>query len=1279
MYLIKCLGGLIIRVLTSLLLLLNLALYAQNSDSKTQRFIVRYNKKATPLAKNEIVNLLKGRSIKKDTNFEIQVLEISSQSLDELGLDNVSNIELWASENDAIDHIERDHQISALGPPNDPAFPEQWGLNQNRKGHIHALKAWKLLESNESAVVGFLDSGIDWTHPDLVNNIWQNLGEDADGDGRVLEYHDGAWIFDPGDVNGIDDDGNGYPDDFVGWDFINGDNDPYDDSESGHGTHVAGIAGAELDNGLGISGMSPSIQLMALKFLDENNNGYVSGAIEAIQYARRMNVKILNNSWGGSVYSQFLYELIEASQEEDMLFVAAAGNTGTSLSQTPIYPAAYSLENIISVAATDPKNKLASFSNYDPVRVDIGAPGQDIYSTLPAGQYGMKNGTSMAAPFVSGALAALASTGKEWDAHVYKNILLNNVDLLKSLSLKCQSGGRLNLYKMLLSQVEYCDAWEQITQEYVVKDLLEKGSFLWAATQKGLLRIDRNTCKLERFDVRNTSLPSNSLLSLIFDSEGDMWIGTQNHGLVHFDGENWTTYDMLNSDLPDNRVFDILEDNKGRIWLGTRNGLVRIKNNKWDVYQASNSKLPHNKVKSIERDAEGRVWVGTQAGLLRIENNRWKVFTKNNSGLPANNIKAIALEKDKILWLGTPKGIVRVKNNNWKVYKSNSFRSGFEENGTVTSQTPGEMNAFFTDIRDMKVDGQGQVWVATKRGLLCLDKKGKGEWRLFHPGNSELPDPWVNALWVDYAQHIWSGTLKGLAFFRPVQSVSFEGEEVLCEKESARFENTSPEDLKFEWQINGQRVSTNRDLSHTFRTPGMYTIHLIAQNAFSKDTVSRSVVVQALPQLELGSNVVACADAWMLDAGSQFVEYTWRDTQGNVLGEQSRLSVTENGTYIVQTEDKCGNVYTDRIKVKLSSGCVWPGDVNVDGTVNMLDLYALGKAFGAEGEARPEPSAAYEAQKASADWRTAFGDEFEIAPGINHKHADCNGDGRVDRRDAEVVKANLQIDCSPSTGDVFEPYTLSVESSQSELISGVPFDLLLNLNQEHGIPIEDIYGISFSLSIHAPSGEVDFSPNLSSSWLGEANQDLAQVWVRPGETAGESESQCIVGGITRLDGIGRDGEGLVAALRVIITIEDLEGPGESFMNLSVNHAEIVTTEGKVYVINGNNASSLEHMQIQGNTAGEAPSTPDHWFASVKAYPNPAADQLNIEWGDNPPDKLALELLDIQGKSWKKTVITDPQARGRIYWDLSSLAPGMYLLQATQEGQAFSRKILIQRP
>lgn len=356
----------------------------------------------------------------------------------------------------SIAFFEREVRYSSQAQPNDPGFAEQWALqNTGQMGgplglDLRAMDAWDFTTGSQEVTVAVVDAGIDWRHPDLIDNIWQNLAEDADGDGAVLFWNGSQWEFDPDDINGMDDDGNGYADDFIGWDFVNNDNDPSDDHRFGHGTHVAGIIAARGNNGLGITGVSWHSQIMALKFLDANGSGLTGDAIAALRYARQMGADLSNNSWGGGLFSQALHDELLLAQQAGMICVAAAGNNfGNNNDVAPLYPASYDLDNIISVSATDPMDSLATFANRGLNSIDLCAPGYGIYSTLPGDRYGFLNGTSMATPFVTGALALLRSQQPALGVQEARQLLLRSVRPLTSLRNLCATEGRLDLLRLL--------------------------------------------------------------------------------------------------------------------------------------------------------------------------------------------------------------------------------------------------------------------------------------------------------------------------------------------------------------------------------------------------------------------------------------------------------------------------------------------------------------------------------------------------------------------------------------------------------------------------------------------------------------------------------------------------------------------------------------------------------------------------------------------------------------------------------------------------------------
>jgi subtilisin family serine protease len=319
-----------------------------------------------------------------------------------------------------VDYAEPDYVVRALSTPNDPSFPQQWGLTK-----IAAPTAWQTRTSAKGVVVAVLDTG-GGHHQDMQANRWRNAREIA-GDGR-------------------DNDGNGYGDDVHGWDFVNRRPDPIDDND--HGSHVGGIIGAAGNNRLGSSGVCWQGDVMFLKFLDARGSGFTSDALSAMRYAMDNGARIINASYGSIGFSRSEMELIDQLRQRGILLVCAAGNLPFESSDLPSFPAAYPMRNIISVAASDPEDRLSSFSTYGP-DVDLAAPGVNILSHLRDNRYGAMSGTSMAAPFVAGAAALLWAhrPGESWDR--VANRLLHGVDRIAALNGKVVTGGRLNVARSL--------------------------------------------------------------------------------------------------------------------------------------------------------------------------------------------------------------------------------------------------------------------------------------------------------------------------------------------------------------------------------------------------------------------------------------------------------------------------------------------------------------------------------------------------------------------------------------------------------------------------------------------------------------------------------------------------------------------------------------------------------------------------------------------------------------------------------------------------------------
>jgi subtilisin family serine protease len=342
----------------------------------------------------------------------------------------------------------------------DPLLKSAWGMFS-----IDAANAHNSTPQGKGILVAVTDTGVDYNHADLINNMWRSSKET------------------PG--NGIDDDQNGYVDDVVGWDFHSNDNKPYDLSmdlmdillgggNPGHGTHVSGVIASSLNNNLGAAGVAPQAKIMALRFIGEKGEGSTENAIRAIDYAVANGANIINASWGGESGDEDdkpLKEAILRAEVKGVLFVVAAGNgrldsaAGTSKGfdidsdPNPVAPAVYNFDNMVGVAALDSNNELAAFSNWGKNSIKLGAPGVKILSTVPGDRYqdtvidfgsikATWDGTSMATPFVAGALATLWSKDTSQTAQSVKAKLLGMVAETASVSGKVATGGRLDLHNL---------------------------------------------------------------------------------------------------------------------------------------------------------------------------------------------------------------------------------------------------------------------------------------------------------------------------------------------------------------------------------------------------------------------------------------------------------------------------------------------------------------------------------------------------------------------------------------------------------------------------------------------------------------------------------------------------------------------------------------------------------------------------------------------------------------------------------------------------------------
>ena len=423
------------------------------------------------------------------------------QAMKKYGLDRIYLAE-FSSEKDlakVIKKLNKDPKVEYAEPnyevkidviPNDPFFPELWGLNNTGQtggaldADIDAPDVWDIETGKDNVVIAVIDTGVDYNHEDLADNIWVNEVE-LNG------------------IAGTDDDGNGCIDDVHGCNFVNSDNptgNPFDDH--GHGTHCAGTIGAIGHNGIGVVGVNWDVTIMPIKFLSSGGGGDTFGAIASVNYATLMGVDVMSNSWGGGGFTQSLEDAISAANDAGILFIAAAGNSNSNNDLYPHYPSSYDIPNVIAVAATDHNDNKASFSCFGATSVDLGAPGVSIYSTVPTGScelcdpsgYKYLNGTSMATPHVAGAVGLIRAEYPTLSGEDLKTRLLGGVDSISSMDGITVTGGRLNI----LNSIE-----EDIIPPASVSILAVTGatcnsiSLSWLATGD-----DGNTGTASSYDVR---------------------------------------------------------------------------------------------------------------------------------------------------------------------------------------------------------------------------------------------------------------------------------------------------------------------------------------------------------------------------------------------------------------------------------------------------------------------------------------------------------------------------------------------------------------------------------------------------------------------------------------------------------------------------------------------------------------------------------------------------------------------------------------------------------
>jgi subtilisin family serine protease len=418
-----------------------------SSKMVPNEMLVKFKKGTSTSKRNEVLaklggkvkeNIITAAMKSQGDNEGIQLVSIPANALDAIAR---------AKGFGEVQYAEPNYIYNHFATSNDSYFTNGslWGMSANNNlNGCRANAAWAANKTGSSSVyIGVIDEGYMFSHEDLAANAGVNPGEIAG--------------------NGVDDDSNGYVDDVQGWDFANNDRTVFDGTVDDHGTHCAGTIGAVGGNGKGVAGVVWNVKMLSGKFLG-SNGGTTANAIKAVDYFTNLKTRSVNpvnivatsNSWGGGGFSQGLKDAIDRAGTAGILFVAAAGNSGTNNDVTVSYPSGYTSANIIAVASITSTGALSSFSQYGATTVDIGAPGSAVWSTVPvasgkgrkitiASGYASYSGTSMATPHVSGAVALYASLNPGATAAQIKSAILGSATPTASLAGKCVSGGRLNV------------------------------------------------------------------------------------------------------------------------------------------------------------------------------------------------------------------------------------------------------------------------------------------------------------------------------------------------------------------------------------------------------------------------------------------------------------------------------------------------------------------------------------------------------------------------------------------------------------------------------------------------------------------------------------------------------------------------------------------------------------------------------------------------------------------------------------------------------------------
>ncbi len=1011
-----------------------------------------------------------------------------------------------------VEYVEKNSRVELHGQPNDALYSQMWSPQV-----IDAEPAWDLQQGDRNIIVAVIDSGADLNHPDLAPNLWQNLGEDADGDGTVIVQTGTGWGFDPDDMDGIDNDNNGYVDDFRGWNFVDDNNDLTD--ECYHGTHVAGTIGAVGNNSIGVIGISPNVTIMPIKafFLD---NGFcigvqIDGLVKSLEYAVEMGAQISNCSWGQGFYSEALLDAIDLAGAQNHMLVASAGNYGQDADLVPTNPAAFDLPNIISVGSSDPLENPSIFawggiSNYGNSSVDLFAPGSNILSTIPGAAYEAYGGTSMAAPHVAGAVALIASHCGQFEFQAIKEAILNGVETFPQLTNKCVTGGRLNLYNSLTTDL-LCET-APLPPAPACAAL--------AADSLALLAIHQAT-NGENWNHRwDLTAPVSSWYGVGLSSDGCHVI------CLDLDGY----YNCTKSAAPDgNNLTGFLPPEIGNL---SQLQTLSLRNN-----QQLTGALPPElgnltnlqDLALININASGQI----PEELFQLQNLKNLYLGENplTGSIPAEIENCISLQKlflqDCLLSGTIPEAIGYLPDLQWLYLQNNLLTGCYPES-----------------LCNIPYSG-----IPLSSNFNCT-------------GNEGLPN---------------GGSDQGLNDFC-YYGVSCQQEDCpqlgnlgdACDDQDS---NTMNDSVQPGCYCQGEIIQLDCDggnIGDTCNDGNNNT----ANDVIQSDCSCAGTTIADCPPItfDLGPDQgILCGESIPLSVGDEdFTNIVWSYEGLYLSADTSDLIAHVPGNYSVVVTDGCGTVVEDHISLIELEDCVWPGDFNGDGIVDVLDLLAWGAAAPKTGPERNNANNGWIGQSAPS-WGA------QSPNGVDVKHVDANGSGVIDVEDLDVFALNfgqthdsaVQLLAGPVDG-IMGPLTDWSRSSVSD--GQLSIDIVMMQTQE------SITGISGEFDL----GELEVSAvnfEYQDSWFGLQEEVESYLHLDP-------YNNKIHLGLTRKDGVAVIGEGIVGQLNLKEPPNDpwLDSP-QDFV-LEIQNPRIMNQEGSLGIINaGVSLHSVQQTEAIALQAG----------------------------------------------------------------------------------------------